>query len=100
MTSLLLINLVIATTLLEASCLLALWYLAGRGIHPRHYFANLCSGLALMLALRAALLDVHWSGVAGFLLLAGIFHGFQLAVYLKKSRTQRGDRSHAATTSV
>jgi hypothetical protein len=83
MSYLLLINLVLVITALEGLCLLALWYLAGCGVDPRHYLANLCSGLALMLALRAVVLEAHWSGVAGFLMLAGLFHALQMAVLVR-----------------
>ncbi len=46
----------------------------GRGIAPHDLFPSLGSGLALMLALRAALVDAAWMWVAGALLAAGVAH--------------------------
>jgi hypothetical protein len=69
-----LIDLVLAATVVEVLFLLALWHFFARGIAPRNYLANVCSGAALMLALRAATQDAHWLVVAAFLCLAGVVH--------------------------
>ncbi|GBU17632.1 MULTISPECIES: hypothetical protein [Methylobacterium] len=43
---------------------------------------NLASGVALMLALRAALTGSHWTTVAGCLALAGLAHAGEMALRL------------------
>ena len=85
MTGLLLINLVLVITALEAICLMMLWLLAGRGVNPRQYFANLGSGMALMLALRSAVLQDPLSIIAGFLVLAGLLHLLQMRILFRAS---------------
>lgn len=69
-----LVDIVIVVTLLEG---LALWVWharTGRGLAPREFVANLCAGLALMLAVRAALSGASWTWVATGLAAAGVAH--------------------------
>ncbi|MBG6078596.1 hypothetical protein [Rubrivivax gelatinosus] len=69
-----LVDLVIAVTLLEA-LVLWIWHArTGRGLAPRDFVANLCAGLALMLAVRAALAGAAWTWVAAGLAAAGVAH--------------------------
>lgn len=56
---------------------LALFWLERRGLSPlrlREVLGNLISGAALMLAVRAALLDEPWPNVAAWLLFALFAH--------------------------
>lgn len=69
-----LIDLVIAITLLEAAVLALYHRRTGRGIAPHDLVPALGAGLALMLALRAALGDAAWTWVAAALLAAGVAH--------------------------
>ncbi|MBZ8139111.1 hypothetical protein CLD22_04240 [Rubrivivax gelatinosus] len=69
-----LVDLVIAVTLLEAAVLAVFHARTGRGLAPRDFAANLCAGLALMLAVRAALAGAPWTWVAAGLAAAGVAH--------------------------
>jgi hypothetical protein len=69
-----LIDLVIALTLVEI-VLLALYHRrTGRGLPPQDFLPALGAGLALMLAVRAALGDATWAWVAAALMAAGLAH--------------------------
>ena len=70
----LLVDLVIAVTLLEAAALAVYHARTGRGLAPRDFAANLGAGLALMLAVRAALAGAAWTWVAAGLAAAGLAH--------------------------
>jgi hypothetical protein len=60
---------------------LALWHrLTGRGPRPAQVAANLGAGAALLLALRAALVDAHWSVPAAWLLAALVVHVLDLGL--------------------
>lgn len=73
-----LIDLVIAITVLEGLALTAWHRRTGRGMAPVEFWPNLASGLALMLALRAALGGLPWGFVAAGLLAAGLLHAADL----------------------
>lgn len=73
-----LIDFVIAFTLCEG-LLLAWWYRrTGGGVSPAKLVANLCAGLALMLAVRAALVDGAGPWMATWLMAAGVSHAVDL----------------------
>lgn len=73
-----LVDALVAFTLLEA-VLLAAWHrYRGRGVAPREFGFNLASGLCLMLALRQALAGGAALSVAGWLMLAGALHAWDL----------------------
>jgi hypothetical protein len=74
----LLVDLVIALSLLETAFLLLHHRVTGRGIAPSQFLANMVSGLSLMLALRAALTQSDWVWVAMPLVAAGIAHASDL----------------------
>lgn len=74
----LLVDLVIALSLLETAFLLLHHRVTGRGIAPSQFLANMVSGLSLMLALRAALTQSDWVWVAMPLVAAGVAHASDL----------------------
>ena len=68
------VDLILVLVALEALALLG-WRLARRrGPSVAMLLANLASGAALMLAVRAALTGAHWIAVAAFLLAALAAH--------------------------
>ena len=69
-----LIDLVIAVTLLEMAALVLYRRFTGRGLTLVDLVPALGAGLALMLAVRAALSDAAWVWVAAALLAAGLAH--------------------------
>ena len=69
-----LIDIAIAITLLEVMLLLAYHRRTGRGMPARAYVPNVCAGLALMVALRASISGAAWVWVAATLLVAGLAH--------------------------
>ncbi|MEY3633340.1 MAG: hypothetical protein RI937_1538 [Pseudomonadota bacterium] len=76
-----LVLLVDAVMLLTALELLGLawWYRRfGRGVPPHEIRLNLCSGLALMGALRAALSGASSLMIMLLLLVAGFFHALDI----------------------
>jgi hypothetical protein len=50
----------------------------GRGLTALDLAGNLLAGLALLMALRAAILGLAWPQIAGFLLLALFAHAWDL----------------------
>jgi hypothetical protein len=64
------VDIVLAITAIEAVLLVAYHRRTGRGPAPADLFGNLLSGVCLMLALRAALVDAWWGWVALWLLAA------------------------------
>jgi hypothetical protein len=74
-----LIDAVILLTALEGGALALYHHVTGRGVAPRDFAVNLVSGLALMLALRAALAGAPWGWVAAALSAAGLLHAADLA---------------------
>ena len=64
------VDIVLAITAIEAALLVAYHRRTGRGPAPADLFGNLLSGVCLMLALRAALVDAWWGWVALWLLAA------------------------------
>ena len=74
----LLIDGVIAFTVIECIALALYHRATGRGVAPREYFANMLSGLSLMLALRGLAVDAGVLWLAVCLLAAGLAHGFDI----------------------
>lgn len=83
----LLIDLVIAMTLLESAFLVALHHHTGRGMAPAEVLPMLASGLALMLAVRAGVDGAGWGWIAAGLAVSGLLHAADL-----RRRWQRGPR--------
>lgn len=82
----LLVDLVIALTVVEGLAL-ALYYRAtGHGIAPRDYALNLLSGLCLMLALRSVMSDAGWPWATAALAAAGLAHGADLVLRWQRQR--------------
>jgi hypothetical protein len=72
------VDLILALVVMEA-ILLAVWHRrTGRGVAPAAFAATLCSGAALLLAVRAALVGAWWGWVALPLLAALLAHLFDL----------------------
>jgi hypothetical protein len=74
----LLIDGVIAFTVIECVALALYHRATGRGVAPRDYLANMASGLCLMLALRGLAVDTGALWLAFCLLAAGLAHGFDI----------------------
>ena len=70
----LLVDGVIALTLLECAALLVFRRLTGGGIGPADFLLNMIAGLCLMLALRSVMRDQHMIWTAMWLLAAGVAH--------------------------
>jgi hypothetical protein len=75
----LLVDLVIALTVMEGLALALYHRVTGRGVAPRDYGLNLVSGLCLMLALRSVLAGAAWHWTAAALAAAGLAHGADIA---------------------
>lgn len=73
-----LIDGVIAFTVIECIALSLYHRATGRGVAPREYLANMVSGLCLMLALRGLAVDAGALWLAFCLLAAGLAHGFDI----------------------
>jgi hypothetical protein len=58
------VDIVLAITALEAAAIVAYRRWTGRGPAPANLLGNLLSGVCLMLALRAALVDAWWGWIA------------------------------------
>ncbi len=71
----LLVDLVIALTVVEGIALALYHRASGRGVAPRDYALNLVSGLCLMLALRSVMAGAAWHWCAAALAAAGLAHG-------------------------
>ena len=72
------IDLVIVFTLVECLALVLYHRATGKGVAPREFFANMVSGVCLMLALRCVARDAGGAWVALCLLAAGVAHGTDL----------------------
>jgi hypothetical protein len=73
-----LVDAVIALTLLELLALFVIHRRSGAGVAPREIVLNLLSGLALMVALRAALAHSGAVVILSALLVAGVLHSIDL----------------------
>ncbi len=73
-----LVHAVIVLTVLEGLLLALYRWRSGRGVALGDFGVNLLSGLCLMLALRAAVLDAGWQGILVWLAASGIAHTFDL----------------------
>ncbi len=73
-------DVVLACLLVEGAVLLWLWRARGRGVPPGPLLGFLGAGVALALALRAALAGAAWHWVALWLALAGLAHLLWLAL--------------------
>ena len=89
------IDLVIAFTLVECVALAFYHRATGKGVAPREFFANMVSGLCLMLALRCLAHDTGSAWISLSLLAAGLAHGSDLWM-----RWRRDARATATTQQV
>lgn len=87
------IDLILILVAVEACALLAWRLRRGRGPSPVLLLCNLASGAALMLAVRAALTDAHWTSVAGCLVGALLAHLIEMALTLKAAASETVRRS-------
>ena len=69
-----LVDLILFVVVIEAAALLLYWARARRGIPPLDLLPNLCSGVFLLLALRATLAGSGWMMASFFLAAAGLAH--------------------------
>lgn len=79
------VDLILALVAIEALALLAWRRWTGRGPSTAPLLANLLSGAALMVALRAALTDAHWTTIAACLSVALICHLADLVPRLREA---------------
>ena len=70
----LLIDVVIAFTLLEIIALALYHRVTGRGLPTRDFLPSLAAGLALMFALRAGITGAGWGWMAAGLMASGLAH--------------------------
>lgn len=78
MSLLLLIDAVIVLTVVEGLLLAVFHQRTGRGVAPRDFAWGLAAGVALMLALRAALAGSGWGAVLAAFGLSGLLHAADL----------------------
>jgi len=69
-----LVDLIIATVIIEAVALILYWSLVRRGVAPFDLLPNLCAGAFLLLALRTSLAGAGWMIASGCLAAAGLAH--------------------------
>ena len=90
------IDIVIAVTLIEG-LVLWLWHRhTGRGLSPRELVPTLGAGLCLMLALRLVMTGGGWPGIVACLLGSGLAHGLDLRRRWRSAAPEVGDRRLAA----
>ena len=77
-TSSVLIDLVIAITIVEGLLLAGFHHVTGKGIAPGDFAVNLISGLLLMLAVRGVLVGAWWGWTAVCLTASGLVHATDL----------------------
>jgi hypothetical protein len=82
----LLVDLVIALTVVEGVALALYHRATGRGVAPQDYALNLVSGLCLMLALRSVLAGAAWHWTAAALAAAGLAHGADIVGRWQRQR--------------
>ena len=80
----LLVDVIIAITLLEVAVLWGYHHQTKRGIKPRDYLLNIASGLCLMLALRCSVAGAPWYRVAAWLTGAGLAHTADIGLRLSR----------------
>ncbi len=85
-----LVDAVIAFTLLEGLLLAAHHRVTGKGVGLRDFGINMLSGLCLMLALRAGLRDQGAGWVSLFLLFAGVAHGADIVLRWRRKSEPTG----------
>ncbi|MEL6064275.1 MULTISPECIES: hypothetical protein [unclassified Methylobacterium] len=84
--------------LVAGEALLLVWIARRRGLPLPSLLANLASGAALMLALRAALVGAGWVTVAGWMLAGLVAHLADLNLRFRAATAQRRSRDRAGTT--
>lgn len=90
------IDAVILFTLVECVLLVVYHRSTGRGVAMRDFFANMVSGLCLMLAMRCLATDAGAASVALFLLAAGGAHGVDILMRWRRSTRAANARSATA----
>jgi hypothetical protein len=89
-------DLVIALLVAEAIVLLAYARRTGGGLPPLEVLTGVGAGVALVLGLRAALVDAGWQAICLPLAAGGILHAVDLSLRLRRQATLTGP----ATASV
>ena len=84
------VDLAIAVTVLEALGLLLYRRLSGRGIATVEWLPNLCSGLMLMLALRASLAGAPWPWIVTPVAVSGVVHLADMSWRWSRAQAARG----------
>ncbi|SDO34326.1 hypothetical protein SAMN05216360_12017 [Methylobacterium phyllostachyos] len=84
--------------LVAGEALVLAWIGRRKGLPLPSLLANLASGAALMLALRAALVGAGWIAVAGWMLAGLVAHLADLNLRFRAATAQRRSRTWAGTT--
>lgn len=84
--------------LVACEALVLAWIGRRRGLPLPSLLANLASGAALMLALRAALVGAGWAAVAGWMLAGLLAHLADLGLRFRAATAQRRSPAPAGTT--
>jgi hypothetical protein len=71
---------IVVLMVLETAALLVLRGVTGRGVSARALLPFMAAGICLMMSLRSALVDGNWTVIAGFLMLAFVFHILDIAL--------------------
>ena len=82
------VDLVLAIVVVETLCLVALRLRTGNGLPVAALAVNLLSGAALMLALRAALVQADWVWVAAPLCASFVVHLGDLALRWERAAAE------------
>ncbi|MCJ2085757.1 hypothetical protein MKK88_07080 [Methylobacterium sp. E-005] len=85
--------------LVAVEALVLAWIGRRRGLSLPSLMANLASGAALMLALRAALVGASWIAVAGWMLAGLVAHLADLNLRFRAATAQRRTPAQTGTTS-
>ena len=84
--------------LVAGEALVLAWVGRRRGLPLPSLLANLASGAALMLALRAALVGAGWIAVAGWMLAGLVAHLADLTLRFRTATAQRRTPAQTGTT--
>lgn len=91
-----LVEILIAFTLLESVALVLYHRVTGRGVAPRDWLLSMVSGLCLMAALRCLARDSGASWIVVFLLAAGVAHGTDIWIRLRRASRAPGAHRRVA----
>jgi len=89
---------VIAVTVLECAALCGYSAIKGQGVAPADIALSMSAGLLLMSAMSGLAHGLGMAWVASFLLFAGVAHASDMARRWRRERAQRADPASGAMT--